>query len=73
ETARDLDPNLCWAYYATGCVHAKRGESDVALQFIAQALQKGLKDFKHIDEDHDLDTLRSDSKFQDLLARYRNA
>jgi len=70
ERAIGLDPDLFWAYYSVGCIHAKAGRKDLALQSIEKALDKGMKDFDHITKDLDLEGIREDSSFQDLLRRY---
>jgi superkiller protein 3 len=71
ETAIGLDPSLSWAYYSAGCIHARAGRATLALQFIEKALEKGLSDFNHIRKDPDLDQLRQDSSFLELLGRYQ--
>lgn len=71
ETAIALDPDLFWAYYAAGCIHARAGRTAEALHLIEQALEKGLEDFDHIGKDSDLDSLRQDSRFLELLGRFR--
>jgi hypothetical protein len=71
ETAIALEPSLYWAYYSAGCIHARSGRTDLSLQLLEQALAKGLNDFEHIDRDPDLDHLRQDRRFQELLGRYQ--
>lgn len=71
ETAIGLDPNLYWACYSAGCIHARAGRSARALQFVEQALEKGLNDFEHIRKDPDFDQLRQDARFHELLGRYQ--
>ena len=68
ETAIGLKPSLCWAYYAAGCIHARAGRTGPALQCIEQALEKGMNDFEHIRKDPDLDQLRLDDDFRELLS-----
>jgi protein O-GlcNAc transferase len=73
ERAIELDSDLFWAYYSVGCIHAKEGRKDLALQSIEKALEKGMRDFDHIAKDADLESIRQDSSFQGLLQRYRKA
>jgi hypothetical protein len=42
----------------------------LALHFFEKALQKGYRNKAHIEKDSDLDSLRDDSKFRELMARY---
>ncbi|MEO8198359.1 MAG: tetratricopeptide repeat protein [Thermoanaerobaculia bacterium] len=71
ETAIALDPDLFWAYYAAGCIHARAGRTAEALHLVEQALAKGMKDFEHIERDADLDPLRQDDRFAELMGRYQ--
>lgn len=73
EKAFAIDPNLYWAYYSAGCIHARAGRMAPALELIEQALQKGLTDFEHVRTDSDLDQLRKDDRFVELIGRYQTA
>lgn len=69
-TAIKLDPNLAWSYYAVACLHALSGEKEQALDYLKQSLEKGLSDKKHIDSDKDLDSLREEEEFKNLMNKY---
>jgi superkiller protein 3 len=70
KRALALDEDLPWAYYSIACIYALWGRKKAALAFFEKALQKGLDDRAHIDGDSDLDGLRNDPKFRDLMERH---
>jgi len=41
-----------------------------ALDYLKQSLDRGLSDKKHIDSDKDLDSLREEKEFKNLMAKY---
>ncbi len=61
------DPGPC---YDMACAYSIKGDTKTALLYFESALQKGYKDYRHIQEDDDLINLRKSSKFKDLLNRY---
>jgi tetratricopeptide (TPR) repeat protein len=68
--AIELDPELNWAYYGAACIQAVSGNKQSALSYLEQALEKGLRDFKHVEQDSDLDSLRSEPAFHSLMKKY---
>jgi len=65
-----LDPSLGWAYYSVACIHALSGNKEKALNFLKQALEKGFREKKHIDSDSDMDSLRKDKEFKEMMIKY---
>lgn len=61
---------IAWAAYSIACIHALEGRTKEALGFFKQALEKGLRELKHINEDTDLDQLRDDPRFIKLMEKY---
>ena len=66
----DDDHMIAWAFYSIACIHALEGRKKEALGFFKQALEKGLRELKHINEDTDLDQLRNEPRFIKLMAKY---
>ncbi|MBM4307947.1 MAG: tetratricopeptide repeat protein [Deltaproteobacteria bacterium] len=69
-TAIKLDPNWAWSYYAVACLYALSGDKEQALDYLKQSLEKGFSDKKHIDSDKDLNSLREEKEFNNLMAKY---
>lgn len=65
-----LDPAIFWAYYAIGCLHALKGEKQLALHNLEEAFRKGFDDMKHFENDADWEGLRNDPQFQELKLKY---
>lgn len=57
------------AYYNLACGYARLGQKDKALAALASAVSEGFIDRKTYETDEDLAPLRSESRFQELLAR----
>ena len=53
--------------------YAGLGQRDKALEILATALKDGYRDFAAVDSAREFEPLRSDRRFQDLLAHYRPA
>jgi tetratricopeptide (TPR) repeat protein len=68
--AVELDPDMAWSYYSIACIDALEGKKDEALKNLEVALEKGLKDKAHIEKDSDLDSLRKDKKYRNLMEKY---
>lgn len=62
--ARPDDPR---AAYELGRLHASFGEKDEALEWIAKALELGFDDFKFLEDDPALASLRDNPRFRDLM------
>lgn len=56
-----------WAFYSIACLHALEGRKEEALNFFERALKEGLREWEHIKNDSDLDTLRGDPRFVRLM------
>jgi len=64
----DEDPAVL---YNVGCVYALLGEGDEAMTCLEKAVKMGFGQIEWIENDTDLASLRSLTRFQDLLARVR--
>lgn len=58
-------------YYNTACARSMQGRADEALTAFGQALEAGFADFDHIGKDTDLDPVRNEPRFAQLLERAR--
>jgi len=61
---------MAWAYYSIACLDALAGKKGVALKNLERAFEKGVADKAHIDKDTDLDSIRKDEKYQDMMKKY---
>jgi thiol-disulfide isomerase/thioredoxin len=59
------------ALYNTACAEAGRGEADAALNAFRKALNAGYDDFERIETDADLDPIRAEPRFAQLLERVK--
>jgi TolB-like protein/Flp pilus assembly protein TadD/predicted Ser/Thr protein kinase len=68
EIQRTTSLELFWE----ASIQAARGDKEKALAALQNALEKGFNDFAAIDNSPHFNALRSDPRFQQLLAKYRN-
>jgi tetratricopeptide (TPR) repeat protein len=67
-----LRPKDPLAHYNLACSYALLGRADQALRALRTALELGYRDFRYMREDHDLDSIRHDPRFRQLLREYEN-
>ncbi len=65
---RPTDPT---AHYNLACRYSLLQEPDLALGSLRKAVELGYRDFAFIDEDRDLDAIRKDPRFRQLMREYR--
>ena len=70
--ARARDPKQSLVSYNLAILRLKQGRKDDALKEFEASFMAGFNYFDKMDQDTDLDALRKDSRFTDLLAQYRN-
>lgn len=58
-------------YYDAACLYARMKREKDALKYLKEALELGYRNFVHIDEDSDLDSIRNTQAFKDLLVKYK--
>jgi Flp pilus assembly protein TadD len=67
-----LRPHDALAHYNLACSLALLRRAEMALRALRRALELGYRDFKYIRQDHDLDALRADPRYRQLMAEFEN-
>ncbi len=67
-----LRPNDPLAHYNLACSYALLKRSELALKVLRRAVELGYRDFRYMREDHDLDGIRHDPRFRQLLREFEN-
>jgi tetratricopeptide (TPR) repeat protein len=73
EAARAHAPKQSLVYYNLAVLRLKQARTDDALKEFEAAFMAGFSHFKEMDDDKDLDALRKDPRFADLVKKYRPA
>ncbi len=64
-----IDPNNATAHYNYACTYARMGKQDEALESLNRSLDHGYSDFRHMQRDPDLETLRDRKEYKAILQR----
>jgi tetratricopeptide (TPR) repeat protein len=67
-----LRPSDPLAHYNLACSYALLKRTEQAIKTLRRAIELGYHDFRYMREDHDLDTIRHDVRFRQLLREYEN-
>ena len=70
QKALELNPNYANAYYNLACNYCMQKDKEKALQCLENALEKGFKDFDHLEIDDDLNFIREEPGFKTLMETY---
>lgn len=73
RAALKTDPKQSLAYYNIAILRLRQGRSDDALKEFEAAFMAGFQHYDQLDQDRDLDAIKKDHRFVDLLKRYRPA
>lgn len=68
-----LDPKHAWAWYDLGCMDALDGKTSAAFQKLRQAVKLGLNRAAHASVDPDLESMRRDKRWPELIESMQNA
>jgi tetratricopeptide (TPR) repeat protein len=68
-----LRPEDPLAHYNLACSYALLKRPDQSLETLRRAIELGYRDFRYIREDHDLDAIRHDPRFRQLLREHENS
>ena len=66
-----LRPSDATARYNLACRYALLQQPDLALVTLRTAIELGYRDFRSIEQDRDLDSIRKDPRFRKLLREYQ--
>jgi tetratricopeptide (TPR) repeat protein len=67
-----LRPGDPLAHYNLACSYALLRRPELALKTLRRAVELGYRDFRYMREDRDLDSIRHDPRFRQLLREYEN-
>ncbi|MGH7581796.1 MAG: protein kinase domain-containing protein [Gemmatimonadales bacterium] len=69
KRALAVDPEDSWMLYNTACMYALLGEADEAIGSLEKAVECGFGLRGWIENDSDLDSIRSEPRFREILAK----
>ena len=67
-----LRPRDALAHYNLACSYALIRRTDAALQALRRAVELGYRDFRYMRQDRDLDSIRNDPRYRQILQEYDN-
>jgi tetratricopeptide (TPR) repeat protein len=67
-----LRPSDYLAHYNLACSYALLRQPDLALKTLRRAVELGYRDFRYMKQDRDLETIRRDPRFKQLLREFEN-
>lgn len=67
-----LRPNDPLAHYNLACNFALLKQPELALRTLRRAVELGYRNFRYIREDSDLDSIRHDPRFRQLIREFEN-
>jgi tetratricopeptide (TPR) repeat protein len=70
EEAIRLDAKLEAAHYNKVCAYALQGKKDLALDHLRHTLDLGYRNFDGMAKDTDLDSIRNEPRYKELLKKY---
>jgi tetratricopeptide (TPR) repeat protein len=65
-----LRPNDALAHYNLACSYALLKKPDLALKTLRRAVELGYRDFRYMRDDRDLESIRHDPRFRQLLREF---
>jgi Flp pilus assembly protein TadD len=68
----ELRPQDSLAHYNLACSYALTGRTDHSIKTLRRAVELGYRDFRYMKEDRDLETIRQDPRFRQLLREFEN-
>ena len=71
EKIIENSPNNAGNWYDKSCLLARMGRTDVALESLKTAFEKGFRKFAHLEHDDDMDPLRNLPEYKALIEQYK--
>lgn len=68
----ELRPSDPLAHYNLACSYALTGRTDQSIKTLRRAVELGYCDFRYMREDRDLESIRQDPRFRQLLREFEN-
>ena len=68
-----LRPHDALAHYNLACSYSLLQRPDSALKTLRKAIELGYRDFQYMKQDRDLDGIRKDPRFRQLLREFERA
>lgn len=66
-----LRPDDEMVHYNLACSYSLLGNIDLALKTLEKAMELGYRDFNWMEKDKDLENLRNDKRYKELLLRFK--
>jgi tetratricopeptide (TPR) repeat protein len=67
-----LRPGDYMAYYNLACSYALLKQPELALTTLRRAVELGYRDFRYMKQDRDLESVRRDPRFKQLIREFEN-
>ncbi|GBD37008.1 hypothetical protein HRbin36_02138 [bacterium HR36] len=62
-----LRPQDAVAHYNLACTYARLHKTDSAIRALRRAIELGYRDYRYIKQDRDLDSIRDDPRYRELM------
>ena len=59
------------SFYEAVCLYSRMGQKDKAIEYLRKAFENGYHNFTHLERDDDVDNIRNEKEFKDLVAQYK--
>jgi len=65
--AIEIKPDYTFAWYNLACLYSLKKEKYKALKYLRKAIENGYKNLSHIRKDKDLDFIRNEKEFKEII------
>jgi tetratricopeptide (TPR) repeat protein len=66
-----IDPESALAHYGKTCAYALQKRTDMAIDQLRKCFELGYTEFRHMEIDSDLDSIREDPRYKELVRKYK--